>query len=59
MDYADNRRDEMIEYAKQKYGEDKVAQIGTFGTMMARGAVRGRGPGPSPIRIPSATGSRR
>ena len=40
MDYADNRRDEMIEYAKQKYGEDKVAQIGTFGTMMARGAVR-------------------
>ncbi len=40
MDYADNRRDEMIEYARQKYGEDKVAQIGTFGTMMARGAVR-------------------
>ncbi len=40
MDYADNRRDEMIEYAKGKYGEDKVAQIGTFGTMMARGAVR-------------------
>ena len=40
MDYADNRRDEMIEYVKRKYGEDKVAQIGTFGTMMARGAVR-------------------
>lgn len=40
MDFADNRRDEIIEYAKQKYGEDKVAQIGTFGTMMARGAVR-------------------
>ncbi len=40
MDYADNRRDEMLEYAKRKYGEDKVAQIGTFGTMMARGAVR-------------------
>lgn len=40
MDYADNRRDEMLEYAKQKYGADKVAQIGTFGTMMARGAVR-------------------
>lgn len=40
MDYADNRRDEIIEYAKQKYGEDKVAQIGTFGTMMARAAVR-------------------
>jgi DNA polymerase-3 subunit alpha len=40
MDFADNRRDEIIEYAKQKYGADKVAQIGTFGTMMARGAVR-------------------
>lgn len=40
MDFADNRRDEIIEYAKSKYGEDKVAQIGTFGTMMARAAVR-------------------
>ena len=40
MDFADNRRDEVIEYARKKYGEDKVAQIGTFGTMMARGAVR-------------------
>ncbi|OGZ03677.1 MAG: DNA polymerase III subunit alpha [Candidatus Lloydbacteria bacterium RIFCSPHIGHO2_01_FULL_41_20] len=40
MDFADNRRDEVIAYAKKKYGEDKVAQIGTFGTMMARGAVR-------------------
>ena len=40
MDYADNRREEMIVYAKEKYGEDKVAQIGTFGTMMAKGSVR-------------------
>ncbi len=40
MDFADNRRDEIIEYAKGKYGADKVAQIGTFGTMMARGSVR-------------------
>src|SRR3989344_2025321 len=40
MDYADNRRDEIIEYAKSKYGADKVAQIGTFGTMLARGVVR-------------------
>ncbi len=40
MDFADNRRDEVIEYVKKKYGEDKVAQIGTFGTMMARGSVR-------------------
>ena len=40
MDYADNRRDEIIAYAKKKYGEENVAQIGTFGTMMARGSVR-------------------
>lgn len=40
MDYADNRRDEIIAYAREKYGADNVAQIGTFGTMMARAAVR-------------------
>ncbi len=40
MDFADDRRDEVIEYARQKYGANHVAQIGTFGTMMARGAVR-------------------
>ncbi len=40
MDYADNRRGEMIEYVKEKYGADKIAQIGTFGTMAARAAVR-------------------
>jgi len=40
MDFADNRRDEIIEYSKEKYGEDKVAQIGTFGTMAAKAAVR-------------------
>ena len=40
MDFADNRRDQMIDYARQKYGNDKVAQIGTFGTMMAKGSIR-------------------
>ena len=40
MDIADEYRDAMIRYAKETYGEDKVAQIGTFGTMMARAAVR-------------------
>jgi len=40
MDFADDRRDEVIEYVKRKYGEAKVAQIGTFGKMMARGSVR-------------------
>jgi DNA polymerase-3 subunit alpha len=40
MDFADNRRAEIINYAKEKYGADRVAQIGTFGTMMAKGSVR-------------------
>lgn len=40
MDYADDRRDEMIDYVRRKYGTEKVAQIGTFGTMAARGSVR-------------------
>jgi DNA polymerase-3 subunit alpha len=40
MDFADDRRDEMVDYARQKYGMEKVAQIGTFGTMAARGSVR-------------------
>jgi DNA polymerase-3 subunit alpha len=40
MDYADNRRDEMLDYARAKYGKEKVAQIGTFGTMAARGSVK-------------------
>jgi len=43
MDFADNRRDEVIQYARQKYGtetEERVAQIGTFGTMAARGSIR-------------------
>lgn len=40
LDFADTRRDEVIEYVTQKYGQDKVAQIITFGTMEARGSVR-------------------
>ena len=40
MDMADNRRDDLIDYAKERYGAEKVAQIGTFGTMQARAAVR-------------------
>ncbi|MBU0660966.1 DNA polymerase III subunit alpha [Patescibacteria group bacterium] len=39
-DFADDRRDEMIEYVTKKYGTDKVAQIITFGTMAARASVR-------------------
>ncbi len=40
MDFADDRRSEMVEYVKVKYGEDKIAQIITFGTMAARAAAR-------------------
>lgn len=43
LDFADDRRDEVIGYVTQKYGVDKVAQIITFGTMEARGAVRDAG----------------
>ncbi|MBI2051326.1 DNA polymerase III subunit alpha [Candidatus Roizmanbacteria bacterium] len=40
IDFADVRRDDVLRYVRQKYGEDKVAQIITFGTMEARLAVR-------------------
>lgn len=40
VDIADNRRNEVIDYVTQKYGQEKVAQIITFGTMLARAAVR-------------------
>ena len=40
VDFCMQRRDEVIRYVTNKYGEDKVAQIITFGTMAARGAIR-------------------
>ncbi|MBI2450630.1 MAG: DNA polymerase III subunit alpha [Candidatus Nealsonbacteria bacterium] len=40
LDFADRRRNEVIEYVAQKYGRDKVAQIITFGTMAARAVIR-------------------
>ncbi len=40
MDIADDRRDDLIDYTRQKYGASAVAQIGTFGTMAARAVVR-------------------
>lgn len=40
IDFADNRRDEVIDYVVDKYGRDNVAQIITFGTMAPRAAVR-------------------
>jgi DNA polymerase-3 subunit alpha len=43
LDFEDDRRDEVIAYVTARYGSDKVAQIITFGTMEARGAVRDAG----------------
>lgn len=40
IDFCYERRDEVINYVRKKYGADKVAQIITFGTMGARGSVR-------------------
>ncbi len=40
IDFCYERREEVIEYVSKKYGNDKVAQIITFGTMAARAAVR-------------------
>ncbi|MBI2640590.1 MAG: DNA polymerase III subunit alpha, partial [Candidatus Sungbacteria bacterium] len=43
LDFADTRRDEVIDYVAKKYGHDHVAQIITFGTMAARAAIRDTG----------------
>lgn len=43
LDFADTRRDEVISYVRQKYGDNHVAQIITFGTMAARAAIRDTG----------------
>jgi len=42
-DFCVERRDEVIKYVTEKYGQDRVAQIVTFGTMAARAAVRDAG----------------
>ena len=39
-DFADTRRDEVLEYVRHKYGSDHVVQICTFGTLAARAAVK-------------------
>ena len=40
IDFPDDRREEVLQYVRKKYGEDRVAQICTFGTMAARAAVK-------------------
>src|SRR3989344_5970916 len=42
-DFADNRRDEVLAYVREKYGRDHVIQICTFGTLAARAAVKDAG----------------
>jgi DNA polymerase III subunit alpha len=43
MDFADDRRTEVLDYVRKRYGDDHVAQIITFGTMAARAAIRDAG----------------
>lgn len=40
LDYPEDRRQEVIDYLTARYGEDRTSQIATFGTMVARGAIR-------------------
>jgi DNA polymerase-3 subunit alpha len=40
IDFCQDRREEVIAYVRRKYGEGSVAQIGTFGTLAARAAVK-------------------
>ena len=40
IDFADDRRADVIEYTREKYGRECVAQIGTFGTMGAKSVIR-------------------
>ena len=40
IDFCYERRQEVIDYVVEKYGEDRVVQIVTFGTMLARGVIR-------------------
>ena len=58
IDFCKERRGEVIKYVKEKYGEDSVAQIGTFGTMKARAAIKdvGRALGIPLARVNQITG---
>src|SRR5204862_8358615 len=40
IDFCQDRRDEVLKYVKQKYGENSVAQIATYGTLAARAAIK-------------------
>ncbi len=40
IDFADDRRDEVLHYVRELYGDDRVAQVCTFGTLAARAAIK-------------------
>ena len=58
IDFCKERRGEVIRYVKEKYGESNVAQIGTFGTLAARAAIKdvGRALGIPLGRVNQVTG---
>ncbi|MEL6108009.1 MAG: DNA polymerase III subunit alpha, partial [Planctomycetota bacterium] len=43
IDFEKERRGEVIDYVKERYGSDNVCQIGTFGTLAARAAIKDTG----------------
>ena len=43
IDFCQERRDEVIAYVRERYGDDRVAQIITFGSFLARGVMRNVG----------------
>jgi DNA polymerase-3 subunit alpha len=43
IDFCQDRREEVIDYVKRRYGDDRVAQIITFGTLLARGVLNDAG----------------
>ena len=58
IDFCKQRRAEIMRYVKDKYGEENVAQIGTFGTLAARAAIKdvGRALGIPLARVNQVTG---
>ena len=58
FDFADDRRDEVIRYAAERYGRDRVAQIVTFGTLGAKAAIRDAGRAPRACPTATSTASR-
>ena len=52
IDFQDNRREEVVDYVKRKYGINRIARIITFGTMKAKNAIKDVG---RVMRVPYST----